>query len=298
MEKPTCYSAILVLVLVFALTAFLATGGAVYANVLSNFDDVVRIQGSNTSTGGTGSLIGMVEYGSTLRMVFIGADHTLERVGPIKTIGFGNLGSPTVNLDASGASIYTMGPSGTEDLAIYGITVDLNALTPSQKSFLTGLTPISVAASPSSSSLPFGITDYGYGTSDVSSSYGTQNSFTNQITGYQSFSGTYTTDKNGNPLYYTEMREKWIYDPTNNKGAGVSGFSGSPLIFNGAIQGIQVSGNISAIGAENWGLSFTDADVAWINAQRDALLVPIPGAVWLFGSGLLGLMGWRKFRKG
>jgi hypothetical protein len=26
--------------------------------------------------------------------------------------------------------------------------------------------------------------------------------------------------------------------------------------------------------------------------------VPIPGAVWLFGSGLLGLTGWRRFRKG
>jgi hypothetical protein len=30
----------------------------------------------------------------------------------------------------------------------------------------------------------------------------------------------------------------------------------------------------------------------------DAQVVPIPGAVWLLGSGLLGLAGWRRFRKG
>jgi hypothetical protein len=272
MEKPTFHSApsVLVLCLFFTLIAFIGTAGTVCANVTSNVNNVVRIQGSNLSTGGTGSLIGMAEYGSTLRMVFIGADHTLERVGPITTIGFGNLDSPTVNLDAYGACIYKMGPSGKEDLAIYGITVDFNALTTPEKSFLTGLTPFDVATSPSS--VPFGINDYGYGKSDVSSTYGTQNSFTNQITGYISFSGTYTTDKYGNPLNYSQMMEKWNYEPTNNKGAGVGGFSGSPLIFGGAIQGIQVSGNISTSGAVNWGLSFTNDDVAWIKAERDTFL--------------------------
>ena len=43
-------------------------------------------------------------------------------------------------------------------------------------------------------------------------------------------------------------------------------------------------------------------DQGWIvgvaSNNHAFLLTPIPGAVWLFGSGLLGLVGWRRFRKG
>jgi hypothetical protein len=31
--------------------------------------------------------------------------------------------------------------------------------------------------------------------------------------------------------------------------------------------------------------------------ERDVAPVPLPGAVWLLGSGLVGLMGWRRFKK-
>lgn len=37
------------------------------------------------------------------------------------------------------------------------------------------------------------------------------------------------------------------------------------------------------------------ADGAWIDTYCHT--VPIPGAVWLLGSGLLGLAGWRRTRK-
>jgi len=38
---------------------------------------------------------------------------------------------------------------------------------------------------------------------------------------------------------------------------------------------------------------------SWVMASEitfDGVAVPIPGAVWLMGSGLLGLVGWRRFR--
>ena len=35
--------------------------------------------------------------------------------------------------------------------------------------------------------------------------------------------------------------------------------------------------------------------VAFSNEFRPG---PLPGAVWLLGSGLLGLVGWRRFKKG
>jgi probable HAF family extracellular repeat protein len=42
-------------------------------------------------------------------------------------------------------------------------------------------------------------------------------------------------------------------------------------------------------------------DQGWIVGQTSSghayLLTPIPGAFWLLGSGLLGLVGWRRFRK-
>ena len=161
-----------------------------------------------------------------------------------------------------------------------------------------------MAASPPSSSLPFSIIDYGYGLSNVSLSYGTQNSFTNKITTYSNFSGSYTTDKHGNPLNYTQAMEGWLYDSTNKQG-GTGGFSGSPLISNGDIQGIQVAGDMSTNNAINYGLSFTATDVAGIDAQTEAYLTaPIPAGVWLFGSGLagLGLLGGfgrlSRFRRG
>lgn len=62
---------------------------------------------------------------------------------------------------------------------------------------------------------------------------------------------------------------------------------------------------------ENWGLTLwvsTSANIAYVTFGTDDpnpgsvyfdnfTFVPLPGAVWLLGSGLLGLAGWRRFKK-
>ena len=35
----------------------------------------------------------------------------------------------------------------------------------------------------------------------------------------------------------------------------------------------------------------------WTSLQATSAVVPLPPTVWLLGSGLLGLVGWRRFRK-
>jgi hypothetical protein len=267
------------------------------------FDPVVRVQGANPSTGGTGTLIATRQVGDAYGMIFLAADHTLERIGPLNTIGFGAIGTPNLNLSPSGAlnfATYTKGPDGTEDLALIGLTINLATLSAAQSSYLTGVAPITVTPSPQPFS-PFEITDFGYGKSGPITTYGTQQTFNNVINAYLSFSGSYTTDIHGNPLIYTQAMEQWTYnnpgtgDWVPGEGAGYGGFSGSPLLVmvggTPEVQGIQSSGSDVVDGATSIGVSFTQGYVDWIQAESSAYLatVPEPSTALLLSAGIVGL---------
>ncbi len=44
--------------------------------------------------------------------------------------------------------------------------------------------------------------------------------------------------------------------------------------------------------------SKTNEFYAWAVRPGDASAVPIPATVWLFGSGLIGLIGWARRKQG
>jgi hypothetical protein len=270
---------------VFAILALLPAMMRANTVVSPTFDPVVRIQGPNPSSGGTGTLIGARQVASGYGMVFLAADHTLERIGPLTTIGFGNLSSPNLDIPIASAlalQTYTRGPDGTEDLALIGITIALSSLTATQRSYLTGIAPIDVTTAPNPYA-PFVITDFGYGKSGAIVTFGTQQSFANAIDSYLSFSGSYTTDINNQPLVYTQEMEHWTYnDPGTGdwvpgEGAGYGGFSGSPLLDGSArIQAIQSSGSDVVNGAQSIGIRFTQGYVDWIQQERAAYLTNLP----------------------
>jgi len=81
--------------IVTAIGLLLLPAGISRANAVTSptFDPVVRVEESNPSSGGTGTLIAARQVGGAYGMVFLAADHTLERVGPLSMIGFGNLGA-------------------------------------------------------------------------------------------------------------------------------------------------------------------------------------------------------------
>ena len=277
---------------------------AAYANTPSGVAEVVRVQG--TLGHATGSLIGMQNNGNQVAMTFLTADHLIQQFGTLDTIGFGNLSTPILNLNTTATQnvqIFTKGPDGTEDLAVIGITIDRSNLTPSQQSFLSSLTPLGLTAAPTPFS-PFEITTYGFGLSGSVTDYGTQQTFNNMIDRYHMLTaGSYTTDQLGNPLVYTQRMEGWTYNDPNTgdwipgEGAGYAGYSGSPLTISqggeALIQGIQVHGSGTANLATSDGVRFTAAYANWIQNESQTYLatVPVPPAAWLFGSGLLGLIG-------
>jgi hypothetical protein len=261
-------------------------------------DPVVRLQGSDPSKGATGTLIGARQIGSEYRMVFIGADHTYQRVGPITSIGFGNLGAPILNLSNFMNLTTLLAPTivglGPIDLGVYEVSIDLNTLNVNDRSYLTGITPVNVAAAPLLAG--YAITGVGFGLDGfVSNAYGTQLSFSNTINSYFAFNSSYTTDKNNNPLNYSEMLSTWTTQPAPGLGACVTGCSGSTLFLAGApntMVGFQVNGSL-APGGTNLGLEFTPDYVSFINSTSALYLapVPIPAAAWLLGSALTWLGG-------
>jgi hypothetical protein len=106
-------------------------GAPAYANSFSVFPEVVRIQGPSPTSGGTGSLIGSRHVGNLLGLVFLATDHTLERVGPLETIGFGDLGAPQSNIifqSMINPVVFSKGWNGTTDMSVIGVTVDLSLL--------------------------------------------------------------------------------------------------------------------------------------------------------------------------
>ncbi|HVP30862.1 MAG TPA: hypothetical protein VMW35_17040 [Myxococcota bacterium] len=282
-----------------ALALGLAASASANTVTAPTFDPVVRIQGSNPSSGGTGTLIGAQRDGSRYAMVFLAADHTLERIGPLSTIGFGNLASPNLDISTANAldvRTFTKGPDGTEDLALIGITVDLSLLSPSSQSYLTGIAPLGLIAAPASFA-PFPFAEFGYGKAGPIVTYGTQQTFANVIDSYLSFSGSYTTDGNGVPLVYTQEMEHWTYDDPGlgdwvpGEGAGYGGFSGSPLLVSAggglAVQGIQSSGSDTVNGAQSIGVRFTLGYVSWLSDTGSAYLASVPEP----SSGALALVG-------
>ena len=151
---------------------------------------------------------------------------------------------------------------------------------------------------------------------ELSSSYTSQSVFyptTNE--GYQATSGAYET------LYQIDFTTNWnvtggqeyqfflygvpsYYEPYNKYmvpflHASNKDLSGSPqeyannLILRMSIDN-GVVGSISSLDTNGfpWDKS-SDC-----NIQLYGSPVPLPGAIWLLGSGLLGLGGWRRFRKG
>ena len=283
---------------IYFVLSYLSCQLTLSANTASSFAPVVRIEGTSTTVpGGTGTLIGDSQSGSLLRMVFVETDHTLERIGTLTTIGFGNLSSPAVDLSVSSASNVQelfYGANGTTDISMIGLTIDLNTLTGAQQSYLLSITPVPVATMPAS---PFVFQAYTYGQDGSSfTSYGTQNTFSNTVDTITSFSGSYTTDSHGTPLNYTETVAEWrLHSPpiVPNEGTATSGGSGSPLILNGTMVGFQVNGS-TTVGATNMGVSFAAADVTWIDHNTAQLLaqVPEPTISYLV---LTGLIAWLLF---
>jgi hypothetical protein len=296
-----------------ALAASLAAPA--FANTPSTFDPVVRIQ--SATSGGTGSLVSTGQVGNEYLMTFLMADHTVQRIGQLTTVGFGDSSAPKLNLSLASATnitLYDKGPGGIEDMALLGVTIDLATLSAADRAYLTSVTPLALQAAPTQLS-PFAMTAYGFGRSGGVTSYGTQQSFNNVIDAYNNgFSGSYTTDANNIPLVYTQDMLHWTYndqytgDWITGEGAGYGGYSGSPLtvLVNGkaTIFGIQSAGSDVTNGAQNIGLKFNDSYVNWINANSAAYLAtaqvapPVPEpesyALLLAGLGLIGVAARRK----
>lgn len=275
------------------LPALLAMAGLlseeISANTASNLAPVVRLQGSDVSKGGTGTLIGALQSGDRYTMVILGTDHTARRVGPLATVGFGDMGSAgKINLSlASATNVRTTlyGANGTTDLSLIRLTVDLATLSAGERNALLAVVPLTVSAAPQGIPfVPFTFQAYTYGTDGGAfPGYGTQNSFSNQVDSTVPFSGSYTTNSAGSPLNYTETISQWDLDSVGGvpgEGTAVQGGSGSPMIVGGKIVGIQVNGSLIA-NAVNFGVAFSYADVDWLTATTANLLSdavgPLPG---------------------
>jgi hypothetical protein len=61
-------------------------------------------------------------------------------------------------------------------------------------------------------------------------------------------------------------------------------------------RGFPVNGLIDEVAI--WNRALSDAEISNLyNDGAGYAVVPLPGAVWLLGPGLLGLVGWRRFKR-
>jgi hypothetical protein len=89
--------------------------------------------------------------------------------------------------------------------------------------------------------------------------------------------------------------------PTLQVGGPNSSFGGSSII----VDGFVVSGNegngVILFEGEFSSISFTSTNENWyaftVGANGEAAVIPVPAAIWLFGSGLLGLVGMARRKK-
>jgi len=91
-----------------------------------------------------------------------------------------------------------------------------------------------------------------------------------------------------NPNISNEVKVTWGGGQIFDQAIPSNGFDYTPY----SVLGLQASGGSTVLG-----LSFkTDADYLNLDdvSVTQSANVPLPGAVWLLGSGLLGLMGFRK----
>ncbi len=259
--------------------------GILHANTASNFAPVVRLQGADPSQGGTATLVGASQAGNLRTMVFLGADHTARRVGPLTTIGFGNVLGP-VNLEiasAVGANTVLYGANGTSDLALIRLTVDTSTLSAGDALYLTNTLPVSIAQAPAP---PFEFAAWSYGRDFVTFfDYGTQNYFRNQVDAIVSFSGSYTSTlpAPGDPLTYTQNHLQWDYDPAGgviDEGFAAQGAGGAPVLisspgwepYQAKMVGFQVDATNVPAAPQMVGVAFSAADVAWLNDNIATML--------------------------
>jgi hypothetical protein len=274
-------------------------------NAPSSFDPVVRMQGSTNMA--TGTLIGESLSGSDLTMTFLTAEHVVRKYTLLTDIGFGDLSSPKLDLtNFINVATVTGGATKMEDLAIVGVTINLGTLTSAQQNYLLGVSPLSVGLAPPSSSLPYDIEAFGYGSSgNPATVYGSQATYFAQVDTQAAYSGTYEGKA------YTEPVQYWTYHNPNilpGEGTGFGGYSGSPLFLyssmaintSSPVIGIQVQGAQPVNGAVSMGIDFTSSEVNWIDSESQSLLapVPIPASAWLLLSALggVGVMSMRGRR--
>lgn len=143
----------------------------------------------------------------------------------------------------------------------------------------------------------FGLTvDPGYKVNISELYIGTRSSFTGPGT-----MGLYvSTDNYGNPLttFNQAPGENFVYSlatfSTLNDLTGTIYFRLMQIGTTAANGG--ATGSIGTLRVTNYFQGGIDTGSFRITGS--IVPVPIPGAVWLLGSGLLGLTGWRRFRKG
>jgi len=294
------------------LTAYAAQGSILMTSTVGvgGFDASIRIG------GGSGTIFAIVDNGGNVEtLCIVTADHVLSTTAPT-TIGIRGSGNGGFDVTAVSSVQRRGGPTGKEDLAFVGFTIDLNKINNiDEVDTLASITPETLGSAPAST--PFDIQAYGYGATarpttnfekidymgaiyvhplnDPAYAYGTERTYTNTIKQF----GNY----NQKGYQYNDM--SYSFNDSGD-GLGLGGDSGSGLIANGNVVGVYTraqsqyfddaampcqleSGNCTAEaiykGAVGSGLAFTGSDVEWLNQKG----LPEPSTWVLLLTGLAAM---------